>query len=90
MAAQVTMGLALGVLAVRATQLLHESVPSAIRAGVASGVGTVTWALFIPFALASGWLAQVHGVDGAGALFVGAGLLLALGVLTHAGTHDRR
>ena len=30
---------------------LHDAVPSAIRAGVASGVGTLTWLTFVPFAL---------------------------------------
>ena len=33
------------------TGRLHDAVPSSIRAGVASGVGTLTWLTFLPFAL---------------------------------------
>jgi hypothetical protein len=33
---------------------LHDAVPSTIRAGVASGVGTLTWLTFLPFALLFG------------------------------------
>jgi len=33
---------------------LHDGVPSAVRAGVASGVGTLTWVTFVPFAIAMG------------------------------------
>jgi hypothetical protein len=35
------------------TRRLHDAVRSSIRAGVASGVGTLTWLIFVPFALVS-------------------------------------
>ena len=34
---------------------LHDAVPSSIRAGVSSGVGTLTWVAFVPFALGFGF-----------------------------------
>ena len=52
---------------------LHDSVPSAIRAGVASGVGTLTWLTFVPFALVFGFVSERAGVDR------GAWFLVAIG-----------
>jgi MFS family permease len=56
---------------------LHDSVPSTIRAGVASGVGTITWLTFVPFALVFGAISENLGVDRAGWLLVGMGLVAA-------------
>jgi MFS family permease len=49
---------------------LHDSVPSAIRAGVASGIGTLTWLTFVPFALAMGFVTDRLSVFGAGWMIV--------------------
>src|SRR5918994_2198196 len=49
---------------------LHDGVPSAVRAGVASGVGTLTWVTFVPFALAMGLVTDRWGVGTAGWLLV--------------------
>jgi hypothetical protein len=61
---------------------LHDGVPSAIRAGVASGVGTLTWVTFVPFALAIGFVSDRSGVGTAGwalvAVAVTAGVLLVI------------
>jgi MFS family permease len=61
---------------------LHDAVPSSIRAGVASGVGTLTWLTFVPFALVFGAVSQRAGVDRAGWLLVAiaavAGLLVVV------------
>jgi hypothetical protein len=54
--AQVVLTL-LAVVAIYAGRLLHDAVPSTIRAGVSSGAGTASWVLFLPFALALGWSA---------------------------------
>jgi MFS family permease len=56
---------------------LHDSVPSNIRAGVASGVGTLTWITFVPFALVFGTVSERLGVDRAGWLLVGIGVVAA-------------
>ena len=48
------------------TGRLHDAVPSTIRAGVASGVGTLTWLTFLPFAFAFGFVSDRSGVDDAG------------------------
>jgi hypothetical protein len=61
---------------------LHDAVPSSIRAGVASGVGTLTWLTFVPFALVFGAVSERAGVDRAGWLLVAiaavAGLLMVV------------
>jgi MFS family permease len=81
-AAQVTITLLVVAVSIPVTRRLHDAVPSSIRAGVASGVGTITWLAFVPFALVFGVLSERAGVDRAGWLFVGlavvAGLLMML------------
>jgi hypothetical protein len=57
---------------------LHDAVPSTIRAGVASGVGTLTWLTFVPFALGFGAVSERAGVDRAGWLLVVIGVVAAL------------
>jgi predicted MFS family arabinose efflux permease len=52
------------------TRLLHDSVPSDVRAGVASGVGAATWGTFLPFALGFGVVTERWGVQVAGGLVV--------------------
>ena len=47
------------------THLLHDQVPSNVRAGVASGAGTLTWVMFMPFALVFGSTAQRSGFHSA-------------------------
>ena len=42
--------------------MLHDAVPSAIRSGVASGVGSLSWLAFLPLALGFGTLSTAHGV----------------------------
>jgi MFS family permease len=66
---------------------LHDAVPSTIRAGVASGVGTLTWLTFVPFALVFGAISERAGVDRAAWLLVaigGAAALLIVVVLPEA------
>jgi hypothetical protein len=60
------------------TGRLHDAVPSAIRSGVASGVGTFTWLTFLPFALVFGLVSERAGVHTAGWMIV-AGIALAGG-----------
>jgi len=77
-AAQVLLALILAIIGIHASQLLHDAVPSSIRAGVSSGAGTMTWVLFLPFSLVFGWVARENGVNRSGFLLVGAVLLLAV------------
>lgn len=42
------------------TRLLHDSVVSNVRTGVASGIGAFSWILFVPVALVFGWLANEY------------------------------
>ena len=76
--AQVVLALLLAVVAISAGRLLHDAVPSTIRAGVSSGAGTASWVLFLPFALALGWLGREQGVPRTGWLLTGAALLVGV------------
>ena len=75
--AQVLLALALAIIGIHASRLLHDTVPSAIRAGVSSGAGTLTWMLFLPFSLAFGWVARENGVYWSGFLLAGAAVVVA-------------
>jgi hypothetical protein len=75
-AAQTVLALVLSVVAVSAGKLLHDAVPSAIRAGVSSGAGTASWVLFLPFSLALGWLGREQGVPRTGWLLTGAAVVV--------------
>jgi hypothetical protein len=77
-AAQTVLALLLAIFSIRAGKLLHDGVPSSLRAGVSSGVGTLSWLLFLPFALALGWLSHSYGVRPAGWLLTAAALLIGL------------
>jgi len=68
--AQVVLALLLLIASIRSTQLLHDSVPSAIRTGVASGVSALGWMAFLPFAFTFGLLSREQGVNVAAWMFV--------------------
>jgi hypothetical protein len=69
-AAQVVLALLVVAVGTFLTRAFHDAVPSSIRAGVSSGVGTLTWVAFVPFALAFGFLSRHVGVLTAGWLIV--------------------
>ena len=75
--AQVVLALVLAIVGIHASRLLHDAVPSSIRAGVSSGAGTITWVLFIPFSLVFGWAAREHGVHWSGFMLAGAVVVVA-------------
>ncbi|MFZ1992866.1 MAG: MFS transporter [Solirubrobacteraceae bacterium] len=77
-AAQAVLGLLLAIVAIHAGKLLHDGVPSNVRAGVSSGVGTFSWLLFLPFSLVVGALTRSYGVQAGGWLITGAATLIAL------------
>lgn len=73
--AQAALALLLAIVGIHAGRLMHDAVPSTIRAGVSSGVGTLSWVLFLPFSLVFGWLANEQGVNRAGWMLAGAAVL---------------
>jgi MFS family permease len=75
---QVSLTLLVVAVSIPVLRRLHDAVPSAIRAGVASGVGTLTWLTFVPFALAFGTVSERAGVDRAGWLLVAIGAVAAV------------
>jgi predicted MFS family arabinose efflux permease len=64
--AQITLALLVGVVSIFVTRVLHDSVPSTIRTGVASGVNAFTWLAFLPFAAVFGLVGNEFGVGRAG------------------------
>ena len=75
--AQIVCALLLVVVGIHVSQRLHDAVASTVRAGVASGVSTLTWLAFLPVALGFGWIANEYGVHLAAWLLTG--LVLAAG-----------
>ena len=75
---QVLLTLLVVAVSIPVTRSLHDAVPSTIRAGVASGVGTLTWLAFVPFALVVGAVTQSAGIDRAGWLFTAVGVIAAV------------
>jgi predicted MFS family arabinose efflux permease len=75
---QVLLTLLVVAVSIPVTRSLHDSVPSTIRAGVASGVGTLTWLAFVPFALLVGGVSEQAGVGRAGWVFVVVGVAAAV------------
>ena len=71
-AAQVALALLLVAVSTVLTRLLHDAIPSSIRAGVSSGVSTLTWMTFLPFALAFGLVTRSMGVHAAAWMVVAA------------------
>ena len=69
-AAQVGLAVLLVAASTYLTRLLHDCIPSTIRAGVASGVGTLTWIAFLPFAVTFGAVSKRAGVHTAGWMMV--------------------
>jgi len=64
--AQIVLVLLVVAVSIPITGRLHNAVPSSIRAGVASGVGTLSWLTFLPFALLFGAVSDRSGVHDAG------------------------
>jgi MFS family permease len=64
--AQIVLALLFVIASIHVSQLLHDAVPSAIRAGVASGTSTISWIIFLPFSLVFGLISKHHGVHSAG------------------------
>jgi Putative zinc-finger len=70
--AQVVLALLVVIASIYATRLLHDAVPSTIRSGVASGVGAISWMVFLPSALVFGAISNRRGVHIAGWLIIAA------------------
>lgn len=87
--AQVALALLVSIVNIHASALLHDAVPSTIRAGVASGVSTLSWIGFLPFALAIGWVTRQYGVDAAGWMLTATTLLAGM-LLMRLSTRPRR
>jgi hypothetical protein len=81
--AQVVLTSSLVAVSLSFTRLLHDSIPSSVRAGVSSAVGSLTWLSFLPFAVLFGAVSRGAGVFSAGWMVLAAtgalgGLLLGM------------
>ncbi|MPZ83819.1 MAG: hypothetical protein GEV28_26875 [Actinophytocola sp.] len=88
-AAQIVLGLLLVAISVHVSQRLHDAVPSTVRAGVASGVSTFTWLVFLPFSLVFGLVSNAVGVHGAALLLAGGALVTSVLLATAARRRPR-
>ncbi len=70
-AAQIVLAILMVATGIHITRLLHDEIPSAVRAGVASGVSAASWIVFLPIALGFGLISAAQGVHTAGWLLVG-------------------
>jgi predicted MFS family arabinose efflux permease len=89
-AAQVVLALLVVAVSTVLTRELHDAVPSSIRAGVSSGVGTMTWVAFVPFSLGFGLLSRHAGVLTAGWMMVAIAGAVGVSLLRLAPRHDGR
>jgi MFS family permease len=87
--AQVVLALLLVVASIHVTKLLHDAIPSAVRSGVASGVGALSWLAVLPFALVFGLVSKQVGVHAAGWLVVAVTVLTG-GLLANLTLRQRR
>lgn len=83
-AAQTVLALLLAIIGIHAGKPLHDGIASNVRAGVSSGVGTLSWILFLPFSLVFGWFARTHGVRQSGWFLTCAALLIGLTLIASA------
>ena len=68
--AQVLLALLLVAVGTVLTRQLHDQIPSSVRAGVSSGISTLTWIGFVPLAIAFGLLSKHSGVHTAAWMLV--------------------
>ncbi|MGH8836768.1 MAG: MFS transporter [Actinomycetes bacterium] len=78
---QVLLTLVVVAVSIPVLRRLHDAVPSTVRAGVASGVGTLTWLSFVPFAVVIGFVSDRVGVGEAGWLFVAVAVVAGILVI---------
>jgi MFS family permease len=76
--AQVVLATLTVIASIHVTGRLHDAVPSTVRSGVASGVGALSWIVFLPFALSLGVVTNSHGVQTAGWLITAATVVTGL------------
>ncbi|MEP7178336.1 MAG: MFS transporter [Pseudonocardiales bacterium] len=79
--AQIVLALLLVTASIHVSALLHDTVPSSIRAGVASGVSTISWVGFLPFALVFGWATRQYGEHASGWMITAATVVVAVGLI---------
>ena len=75
--AQVTLALLVTVASIHVTRLLHDAIPSAVRTGVVSGAGAISWIVFLPTALVFGLVSTRHDVYSGGWMLAGLTILAA-------------
>jgi predicted MFS family arabinose efflux permease len=88
-AAQVVLALLVVAVGTVLSREFHDAVPSSLRAGVSSGVGTLTWIAFVPFALGFGLLSRHVGVLAAGWMIVAVSVAAGISLLRLAPRQSR-
>ena len=80
-AAQTGLAIVLVTISIGLTRRLHDNIPSTIRAGVSSGIGTLTWITFLPFAIAFGYVADHFDIRAGGWMILTAALLASIALI---------
>ncbi|MGH9250509.1 MAG: MFS transporter [Acidimicrobiales bacterium] len=83
--AQFAVALLVVTMSIYVSRVLHDAVPSTIRAGVVSGVGALSWISFLPFSLVFGQVSKQYGVDTAAWMITGVAVLAAAVLVKVAG-----
>lgn len=76
--AQVVAALLLVAVGIHASRLVNDAIPSTVRAGVTSGISSLSWLVFLPFSLLFGVVSDAGGVHRAAWLLVGVAAAVAL------------
>jgi hypothetical protein len=76
--AQIVLVLVILIASIHVTRMLHDSVPSAVRSGVASGVSSISWIAFLPFSLVSGAVSGRHGIQASGWMITAVTILVGV------------
>ena len=67
--AQVVLAALIVVASIHVSRRMHDAVPSTVRSGVASGVSSISWLVFLPIAMVFGLVSRAYGVHTAGWTF---------------------
>jgi predicted MFS family arabinose efflux permease len=76
--AQIVLAAALVAVSIAFTGRLHDAIPSTVRAGVSSAVGSMSWIVFLPFSIVFGVVSNELRVFDAGWLIASGAIVLAV------------
>lgn len=88
--AQIVLTTVMVAISIPLTRRLHDALDSTVRASVASGVGALSWLVFVPFAVLLGQVGHHAGVGAMGGVLTATTLVAAVGMLVSLRSGRRR